>query len=87
MSGLDNGRAAVEAALEASPPFDGILMDCDMPIMDGWGATREIRQAAGNPSTGTPRTPIIALTANAMVGRCIQPHGAQGESLVPPHTR
>ena len=36
---VENGKAAVEAALHASPPFDCILMDCNMPILDGWGAT------------------------------------------------
>ena len=59
---VEDGKAAVHAALHASPPFDGILMDCDMPICDGWEATREIRKAMG------PQTPIIALTANAMKG-------------------
>ena len=56
-----NGREAVEAWRRAS--FDLILMDVQMPEMDGVEATRVIRQAEA--ARGAPRTPIIALTANA----------------------
>ena len=55
-----NGRIAVELA--AKEAFDVILMDISMPVLDGRGATREIRAGQG-PSA---RTPIIAVTANAM---------------------
>lgn len=64
-----NGSEAVEVA--ASEEFDVILMDCLMPVMDGYEATGRIRQAGG-PSSGTP---IIALTASAMAGdreRCLE---------------
>ena len=56
-----NGVEAVEAAFSAT--FDIILMDCHMPEMDGFEASRRIR--VREMQTGT-RTPIVALTANAM---------------------
>src|SRR6185436_331055 len=57
----ENGRLAVDAASAES--FDLILMDCQMPVMDGFEATTHIRTSAGL----TPRdVPIIALTANVL---------------------
>jgi CheY-like chemotaxis protein len=61
-----DGREAVEMATKNS--FDAILMDCEMPIMDGFEATAQIRKIE------TARVPIIALTAHAIEGardRCI----------------
>ncbi len=51
--------------------FDAVLMDCRMPTMDGYAATRCIRQIE---DADAPKVPIIALTANALAGdrqRCI----------------
>jgi CheY-like chemotaxis protein len=59
---VDNGQLAVEAFEREA--WDVILMDVQMPVMDGPTATRIIR--AREAETGRPRTPIIALTANAM---------------------
>jgi CheY-like chemotaxis protein len=57
----DNGEAGLKAF--ESAPFDLIFMDVQMPVMDGYEATRRIR--AIEPA-GQSRTPIIALTADAM---------------------
>ena len=59
-----NGREAV-SALEMVP-YDMVLMDCQMPEMDGYAATRAIR--AEDSSVLDRRIPVIALTANAMTG-------------------
>jgi CheY-like chemotaxis protein len=59
---VNDGRAAVEAW--ASQDWDIILMDMQMPVMDGLTAARTIREK--EKLTGRARTPIVAVTANAM---------------------
>ncbi|KIX04548.1 uncharacterized protein Z518_05418 [Rhinocladiella mackenziei CBS 650.93] len=68
---VSNGLDAVNAV--KADRFDVVLMDVQMPVMGGFEATREIRQY--EKETGLPRTPIVALTAHAMLGdreKCIQ---------------
>jgi signal transduction histidine kinase len=59
---VEDGRAAV-ARLAASDGIDLVLMDCNMPELDGFEATREIR--AREERTGQRRVPIVAMTARA----------------------
>jgi len=64
---VGNGKAAVDAVRESS--FDIVLMDCHMPVMDGFEATRAIRELPSG-----QRVPIVAMTASALEGdreRCL----------------
>ena len=57
----DDGQLGVTAVAAAQHTFDAVLMDVQMPVMDGYAATRAIRQ-----ELGLTALPIIAMTANAM---------------------
>ncbi|HWX30242.1 MAG TPA: response regulator [Steroidobacteraceae bacterium] len=66
----ENGEVAI-AKLTATP-FEVVLMDCQMPVLDGYEATRRIRAGAAGPAATS--IPIIALTAHALSGdreRCV----------------
>jgi len=66
----EDGAAACSAAMDTR--YDMILMDCHMPVMDGFEATRRIRDDEARHGMG--RTPIVALTADALAGdreRCL----------------
>ncbi len=62
-----NGAKALEAMRQGR--YDLVLMDCEMPVMDGYEATRRIRELDG------PRVPVVALTSHASTGdrdRCLR---------------
>ncbi|MDX8122161.1 response regulator [Janthinobacterium sp. GMG2] len=80
----DNGARAL--ALWERYPFDVILMDCQMPEMDGFEATRRLRRM--ETEQGRSRTPIIALTANAILGdRELCLDAGMDDYLAKPYTR
>ena len=60
----DNGQVGIDTL--AKEHFDLVLMDCQMPVLDGYEATKALRSREA--TNDGPRIPIIALTANAMIG-------------------
>jgi PAS domain S-box-containing protein len=74
----ENGLVAVKKVQEAQQPYDMIFMDIQMPEMDGYTATRKIREfedAAKKRGIASKSTPIIAMTANVFredVEKCIE---------------
>ncbi len=66
----ENGEQAIEYVKQGN--IDMVLMDCQMPVMDGFEATRHLRTMEAQ--QGSPRMPIIAVTSNAIKGdreRCL----------------
>jgi signal transduction histidine kinase/CheY-like chemotaxis protein len=76
---VENGRQALEAW--ESQHWDVILMDIQMPVMDGVEATRAIREREAE--TKRPRTPILAVTANAMTHQVAEYRAAGMDGMVP----
>ena len=71
VTAVNHGKEALQAL--SMRAFDCVLMDCQMPVMDGFEATRQLR--AGLSGALQPDIRVIAMTANAMVGdreRCLE---------------
>ena len=89
VSAVQNGREAVSAVaaslMEGREHYDLVLMDCQMPEMDGYAATRAIREAERVQGS---RLPILALTASALDGdreRCLA--AGMDDHLAKPYTQ
>src|SRR5690606_15915122 len=70
---VPDGKQAVDAVRNGA--YDLILMDCQMPEMDGFEATREIRRLEADGNAKRRMIPVVALTANAIKGdreRCLE---------------
>ncbi len=81
-----DGLEALQAL--AGRRFDAVLMDCQMPVLDGYEATRRLRRREGAAGGDAAHTPVIALTANALSGdrqRCLD--AGMDDFLPKPYTR
>jgi PAS domain S-box-containing protein len=81
---VPNGAEALQAL--QNNDYDLVLMDCQMPVMDGYAATRAIREREAR--KGLTRLPVVALTANALVGdadACLA--SGMDDHLAKPYTR
>ena len=79
-----DGQQALDVL--AQRPFDLIIMDCMMPVMDGYETAREIRNR--EEQSGSSRTPIVALTANAFDEDAERSHAAGMDGhMAKPYTR
>jgi CheY-like chemotaxis protein len=63
---VEDGQQALEALRASADGFDAVLMDVQMPVLDGVAATRAIR--AGEAGESHKSLPVVALTAYAMAG-------------------
>ncbi len=71
----ENGERAIELFRKQTPPYALILMDVQMPILDGYQATQAIRALEAEGPSPSSRVPIVALTAHATKGdrqRCLE---------------
>ncbi|CAN5888749.1 hypothetical protein BH11PSE8_BH11PSE8_33000 [soil metagenome] len=79
-----DGKQALERL--ADEQFDLVLMDCQMPVMDGYAATQEIRKREHQ--LGLPHLPVLALTANAFDEDAVRSRDAGMDAhLAKPYTR